>query len=347
MNSRCAPFLLALPLAAAGCGSDVAAPTPILPIVELASVGAAADTEIVRAPGVVSRRLETPLAFRTGGIVASVRAREGDAVRRGQVLASLALDEIDARVAQARSALEKARRDLARVQSLQADRVATLEQVQDAGTGVEQAEAALRIAEFNRRHSVIEAPSDGVILRRLAEPGQEIGSGSAVLLFAAEAGGFVVRAGLSQADAARVRVGDGASVVFPGRSDAASGAIARIHEAADAATRTTTVEIELRSLPEGVRSGDVGTVLVRRSAGERRSSIPLSALVEGNGAEGWVFVHDEAASTVKRVAVRTAGLSGDRAILATPLDPGARIVVVGAEYLRDGSTVRVAGEASR
>lgn len=347
MNPRSASLLLALPLVVAGCGADVAAPTPVPPVVELATVAAASDADVVRAPGVVSRRLETPLAFRTGGIVASVRVREGDAVRRGQVLASLALDEIDARVAQARSAVEKARRDLARAKNLQADRVATLEQVQDAGTGLEQAESALRIAEFNRRHSVIEAPATGVILRRLAEPGQEIGTGSAVLLFAADAGGFVVRAGLSQADAARVRVGDGASVTFPGRPDAVPGAISRIHEAADATTRTTTVEIELRSLPPGVRSGDVGTVLVRRSTGERRTSIPLSALVEGNGSDGWVFVHDDASSTVKRVAVRTAGLSGDRAILATPLEPGVRIVIAGAEYLRDGARVRVAGEASR
>lgn len=347
MTPRLAPSLLLIPLVAAGCGAEVATPPPALPIVELATVAAASDTDLVRAPGVVSRRLETPLAFRTGGIVASVRCREGDPVRRGQVLASLNLDEIDARVAQAQSALEKARRDLARTENLHADRVATLEQVQDAKTGVEQAEAALRIAEFNRRHSVIVAPSDGVILRRLAEPGQEIGSGSPALLFAAEAGGFVVRAGLSQADTARVRVGDDASVAFPGRPDAVPGAVSRIYEAADAATRTTTVEIDLRSLPEGVRSGDVGTVLVRRSTGERRTSIPLSALVEGNGTEGWVFVHDDAASTVRRVAVRTAGLSGDRAILATPLDPGARIVVVGAEYLRDGSKVRVAGGAVR
>lgn len=346
MNRRTA-LLLLLPAVAAGCGGDVAAPAPAIPVVEVAVVGEASGTEAIRAPGVVSRRLETPLAFRTGGVVSEVRVREGTGVRRGDVLASLALDELDARVRQAESVVDKARRDLRRAENLLADRVATLEQVQDARTGLDQAEAALRIAAFNRDRSVIVAPGNGVVLRRLVEPGQEISPGSPALVFASEAEGWVVRAGFSQADAARVKIGDAAEVDFPGSPDPVPAAVTRLYEATDPVTRTTTVELELRRVPEGVRSGDVGTVVVRRAAERPRASIPLSALVEGNGSDGWVFVHDDASSTVKRVAVRTAGLSGDRAILATSLDPGARIVVVGAEYLRDGSPVRVVGDPAK
>lgn len=334
-------LLLLLPLVSSGCGRDLAAPAPALPAVEVAAVGAPSATDAIRAPGIVSRRLETPLAFRTGGVVDEVRVRDGAAVKRGAVLAALALDEIDARVRQARATVDKARRDLERAENLLADRVATLEQVQDARTGVEQAEAALEIAAFQRERSVIVAPGDGVVLRRLVEPGQEIASGSAALVFGSAAEGWVVRAGLSQSDAVRVEAGDAAEVEFPGQAARVAASVTRLHPAADPVTRTTTVELELRAVPDGVRSGDVGTVAIRRAADRARVSVPLSALVEGTGNDGWVFLLDPVSSTVRRTAVRTAGIAGDRALLDTPLAPDVLVVIVGAEYLRDGASVRV------
>lgn len=333
----------AVTLPTAGCQRAAATPpAPPPPLVEVAEISASAPTGTLRAPGVLARRVETPLAFRTGGIVTAVTVREGEPVRRGQRLATLALDEIDARVRQARSALDKARRDLGRAENLHADRVATLEMVQDARTGVEQAEATVTIAEFTRRHSVIVAPGDGVVLRRLAEPGQEIAPGAPVLEVALAADGWVFRAGLAQVDAARVATGDRAEIAFPGRATV-TGGVTRTLEATDPVTRTTTVEVELRTVPDGLRSGDVGTLSLVRAAAAGQPSVPLSALVEGDAQAGWVFLFDPATSTVRRVQVETAGLAGDRVVLATPLEAGARVVVSGAEYLRDGARVRLAG----
>jgi RND family efflux transporter MFP subunit len=347
---RAAAWLLAALAGALGaaCKEERAAPAAQLPVVAVEAVRFSSAAGSVRAPGVLSRRLETPLAFRTGGVVASVRFREGDAVRRGQVIAALALDEIDARVAQARSALEKARRDLQRAENLHADRVATLEQVEDARTGVEQTQAALRIAEFNRRFSAIEAPADGTVLRRLAEPGQEIAPGATALIFAASGGGWVFRAGVPQADAAAVRIGDAAQITFPGVAAAVPARVTRIFQVADPVTRATSVELEIPEAPEGTRSGAIGTVVLTRAGGEERPEVSLSALVEGNGRQAWVFLLDPGSSRARRVAVEVEAIEDARVRLRTPLAADARVVVVGAEYLRDGAEVRVQeAEASR
>src|SRR5262245_61602939 len=63
---------------------------------------------VIEASGVLAAREEIPLAFKIGGIVASVQVDEGQRVRAGQVLATLEQAEIEAAVAKAKSALDKA-----------------------------------------------------------------------------------------------------------------------------------------------------------------------------------------------------------------------------------------------
>jgi RND family efflux transporter MFP subunit len=166
--------------------------------------------------GVLASKKEAKLSFKNGGIVAALRADEGQDVRKGQVLAVLDLTEIDAQVAQARNNFEKAQRDRDRVQRLYADSAATLEQMQNATTGFEVASAAFTAARFNREHSVIVAPENGRILRRQVEEGELINPGSSVFLFAGGGAGegWVVRTGIADRDMVKLKIGDRAKMTF-------------------------------------------------------------------------------------------------------------------------------------
>ena len=82
--------------------------------------------------GLLGTAKEMKLSFKTGGIIDEIHVREGQACRKGQVLASLDLSEIRAQVDQARIASEKALRDLNRAGNLYMDSVVTLEQYQNA-----------------------------------------------------------------------------------------------------------------------------------------------------------------------------------------------------------------------
>ncbi len=330
----------ALALALAGCGPAPSAgvTTAAAPVtVRTGGIEWSTAASPVAVSGVLARRTEAELAFKVGGIVEEIAVRAGDRVAKDQVLARLRLDEIDAQVAAARSAVEKARRDLARTEKLQAGAVATVENLQDARTGLELAEAQARIAEFNRRYAVIVAPAAGRILRRSAEPNEIVTAGRSVLSFAAEADGWIVRAGLAERDAARVRVNDAAGLSIGGATVA--GRVIRISESADAATRTTPVEIGLDEAPAGARSGFVVGVTVTPPAVAARPVVPAAALIEGAGGTAAIFVIEEGAKTVKRLVVEIEELRGDRAFLRTPLPRTGRIVESGGEYLRDGQAV--------
>lgn len=309
-------------------------------VVALAPVEYSDAAVPVRVPGVLSRQEEPELAFKIGGVVEEVLVRTGEAVKKDQVLARLRLDEIEAQLTQARSALAKAERDFARVERLQANAVATLEDLQDARTGVDVAAAQMRIAEFNRRYAVITAPADGQILRRLVEPNEIVAPGKAVLGFAADDSGWLVRAGVADADLARLQPGDRAEVTLSHAAEMTlPGAITRIAGAANSSTRTTEVEILLAQPPTAARSGVAVAVTLWPRPVTPRPVVPASVLIEGEGGVASVFVVRSGQDVALRQKVEVEALDGAKAYLRTALSPDLRLVVRGGEYLRDGSRV--------
>jgi RND family efflux transporter MFP subunit len=326
------------------CQKEAAAPaaTPLRQVA-VESVALTTDQPPIEAAGVLVRKLEPTLAFKVGGIVAEVAVRAGETVRRGQVLARLEPAEIDAQAAQAQSALLKARRDAERLSRLQSERVATLEQLQNARTGVEVAEAQLRVVDFNRRFATIVAPADGRVLRRHTEPGELVAPGQPVITFGTDADGWVFRASVSERDVRRLARGDAAALNFRGPPPATLAAVvAQVAEAADPQTRTFELELTVPENPAGLRSGAVGTLTIVKPGAVARPRVPLAALLEGHGRTAFLFELNSDGRTVRRRPVEIELLLGDSAFLATPLAAGTRIVTAGAEYLRDGEAVVVA-----
>jgi len=326
-----------------GCREQPAEPAPLVHRVVVAPVVLTRDLPPIEAPGILSRKLEATLAFKIGGVVAEVAVRPGEAVRQGQVLARLNPAEIDAQVSQAQAGVDKARRDYERVERLHADRVATLENLQNARTAAEAAEAGLRIAEFNRRYATIEAAADGRILRRMTEPGELVAPGQAMLSFGADREGWIFRAGVVERDARRLAPGDRAQLVFRGPPDVELTArVTQVAEAAEARTRTFEVELAVDGEPRGLRSGTVGGLAITKPGATLQVRVPLSALIEGDGRTAQLFLLQADGRTVRRQAVEVATIWGDSALLAGALPEGAQVVVRGGELLHDGETVVVA-----
>jgi RND family efflux transporter MFP subunit len=313
--------------------------------VRLAPVESVPLDGAVRVVGLLAPKDEARLAFKVGGVVERVGVDEGARVRRGEVLATLKQAEIAASVEQARAAAAKAERDLARGQALYADGVATQEQVDDLTTAARVARAALATAEFNSRYARIEAPADGLVLRRLAEPAELVQAGQPVLVVGGLDRGWIVKASLADRDVVAAAVGDAARVTFdawPGRTF--PGRVTVVSTAADAATGTFPVEVQVEPGDARFVQGLVAKVaLAPRGAHVAAAPVvPVAALLEANDERATVYRYDPAHGTAARVAVRIGRLDGDRVEVLDGLAPGDRVVVEGAAFLSDGEPVQVA-----
>lgn len=296
--------------------------------------------EPVEATGTLTTRDEVQLSFKVGGVIASVAAQEGVVVRKGQVLATLDLREINAQLEKARTGLSKAERDLARVRNLHRDSVATLEQLQDATSAVEIARADYNSVSFNQRYATIVAPTNGVVLRKLSDSGEQVSSGQAVVLFGSATSGSVLRAGIADRDAVRLRIGDKATISFSAYPDRAfTGVISEIPAAANPMTGTYAVEIRVAN-PPPIASGLVGTVRIQPSMRGNVSMIPIDAVTEADGSRGYVYVVN--GDVAKRVPVSIGSIGDGRVAITGGLDGVTQVVGAGAAFLNDGSKVKVA-----
>ena len=302
------------------------------------------DTVVARpilATGTVAPEDEIALGFKIGGVIARLSVDVGDRVRAGQALAALDLREIDAGLAKAKSGAAKAERDLARARRLYTDSVVTLAQLQDAETGDEVARADLQATTVNRHYSVIIAPAAGVVLRRMAEAGENVAAGSAVLVVGSRGAGNVLKAGLADRDVVSIRKGDHAIAHFealPGREF--TGRVSRIGAAAEPGTGTYEVEIALDHGNE-LAAGLVGRVEIRPSEGSAAKLVPVEAVLEADAAEATVYALSPDGTHAERRRVTVGFIDGNRVAIAGGLEGVNRVLTDGAAYLDDHAAVRV------
>ncbi len=341
---------LSLSAALTGCvqsGAHPAATPTVARTVRAVPVQEAALGRSIRAVGVLEPKDTLTLAFKVGGVVARVAVKEGDTVRRGTVLAELDRTEVDATVARVAQAEAKAARDRERTKALYADDVATLEQLEDASTALEVARADLSTARFNARYARIEAPADGFVVRRSADPSEVVAAGQPVLVVGSLANGWQVRAAVADRDVVRLAIGDRAQVTFdafPGQAFAAK--VLRLAAASDAATGTYDVELAVEQANAPFVQGLVAKVeLAPRAARTPQLTVPVEALLEADGAYATVFVlaRPDATHAVRR-RIEIGELAGERAEVREGLALGEQVITEGGPWIADGESVIVVAE---
>lgn len=335
------------PVLLAGCGrNDPPAAPKATPVrVQQAAQGPAVPP--IDTNGIVVTKNEMRLSFKVGGLVRRVHVQPGQAVKQGQRLAEIELTEVNAQVEQARQLAEKSQRDLRRGENLYADQVISLEQLQDLRTQAAVAEAGFKSAQFNLGYSVITAPRDGVVLRKLVEERELVAPGAPVLVFGESDSGFVVRAALADREIVHVKLGDKGEIrmdAFPGQ--AMQGTVIEVASAADERSGMFPIEVRFDAPPPRLVSGLVARLqLAPTSEAPLLTYVPMAALVEGDGDRASVFVIDNGKALRKQV--RVAFITADAIALESGLSAGERVITDGALFLEDGETVEVAPEATR
>lgn len=328
---------------AASCRTEAEqAQRTIVTPVKLAPVVKQEIAKTLNTYGRLSAKQEIKLSFKVGGIIRKFFVDEGQAVNKGELLARLDLSEIESQVQQARSAFEKAQRDLERVENLYKEKAATLEQFQNVQTAYQVAQSQLKTAEFNLRYSEIHAPAQGKILKRLMEVNEMVGAGMPVLFFASTDNDWVVRVGVSDRDLVRLRLNDPATVRFDAYPDDEFQAyVAETVESADPLTGT--YEVELRVVPGGKRlvSGFVAKVDITPSQKSPYFIIPVEALVQAEGNQAYVFTVNANFQKAERLLITIGFLFDDKVAVASGLEGVRHVVTEGAAYLVDGAEVDV------
>ncbi len=327
--------------------------------------------ETVFASGRLSSTEEAKLSFKTGGIIKKIYVREGQSVRKGQLLAELTLDEIQAQTQQAnisqqqadinienaKLALKLAQRDYDNALGLYQDSVATLEQLQNAEVQLENAKNQLdaaqkgknltqqqiNVAQFNLKFSRITAPSDGIILKKLAENNELVGPGNPLFLFGSKDKAQVIKVNVTDKDIIHIELGNPANIHFDAYPNTEFEGTVR-EKASMADPYTGTYEIEVEVQPEGKKlySGFIGQVRIFTDAKQNLVAIPVDAMLKADGQAGEVFIVED--SLAKRTSVSIFKLEGRHLLISKGLLPGDEVIISGAGFLNDKEPVKLANQ---
>lgn len=302
--------------------------------------------------GTVTARIEVDLGVPISGTVSSRPVKLGDTVKRGDIIAQINPETLEAAVWGARAGvivaeqqLNSAQSLLQREQTLFKRGVESQARLQDAERGhaaakarLDQARATLARAEDTLKSSVLHAPQNGIITATLVEAGAAISAGQPIVRLAGtDARELVVD--LSETNLALLP----RDVEFSTHLLAVPGVGARarlrsIDPVADQRTRTRRVHFLLANPPDEFRIGALARILPPPNSGGT-ITVLASALIRQPDGSAQVWLVSPKGRAVSSIPVVTGAQLEQRVVILSGLKPGQEIVTKGIHSLKDGQIV--------
>ena len=290
---------------------------------------------------------EADLGAKVSGFVTELSVDVGSRVRAGQVLARLAVPELDAERNALRAQVAAQRSEYDRTEMLAARNSVTQKALAEARNRLDAAIAREAEIDAQIAYATIEAPFDGVVTARAIDPGDMVhqasspkGSGEP-LLKVAKLDVIRVKTYVPEREAVWANAGDAATIAFdalPGQIF--SGTVARLSGAIDPATRTMLVEIDLANFDGRIRPGLYGQVRLTLEQRAAALSVPATAVQYGDGG-AFVFVAAPG-DVARRTPVQTGLSVGGWVEIVAGLTGDERVVTGAPAELADGAALRVA-----
>ncbi|MCA9777066.1 MAG: efflux RND transporter periplasmic adaptor subunit [Candidatus Eremiobacteraeota bacterium] len=244
--------------------------------------------------------------------------------------------------------LEQARQDVARAEAELAGAKRTGEsQVQQlldrprpedvelARAQLEQARAAYEVAEEQLAQSVLKAPYDGVIGRKLLDEGDQAGPNAPIFTMASLPG-LEIRVDIDESERSRVKLGQLAEVRAPGFPDSFQAKVTEFAGEIDSVQGTLEARLFPEQTPEWLVPGQTVDVNILLSAQSERLLVPLTSVsLIGNGAK--VLMVENGRLKEREVQVSSPTEKGY--LIQSGLEAGEQVVRY-PQGLQDGAKVR-------
>lgn len=298
--------------------------------------------------------VEATVKSKVAGELISVAVREGETVTKGAVLARIDTRNQQAQVDSQRAMVEKSRADLAMAKleldnnQRLLDRKFIAPTVVDtsrsahaaAAAGLKAAEAQARLAEIGLQDAVVRAPIDGVVAKRMVQPGEKV-SPDEPLLSLVDLTQLELVAPAPASEVPLIKVGQSVRFTVDGFGTRDfTGTVQRINPVAEASSRAILIYLAVPNADGSLKGGMFasGTLVLDENAAA--PVIPLSAVRTDVGVP-YVLVVKDGKLTQRPVTLGlkseraglvevSSGLALDELVLATSsslFKPGMRITL--------------------
>ena len=313
------------------------APVPV----EVAPVASGEISSYISASANLVAEFEVKVLAEVEGRVASLQVEEGQAVSKGQQLATLVRDDQQILLRKAELRENNARAEFERAEDLMAKELISREEFDRLTVDHGIARQELEEARWGLAKTILRAPFDGRITDRMAQVGQSVRPADA-LLQVTDFDPLIARIYLPERDVLGLAAGRQVQIALNAdESIRFAGRIRQISEVVDTATGTVKVTVEADNPPTGVRPGSFVSIHIVRETHPEAILVPREAVLR-ELQTAHVFVAGEESAEKREVVL---GLEEGLMVEAiSGLEAGERVIVAGQGGLKEGSPIKILGE---
>jgi RND family efflux transporter MFP subunit len=322
----------------------VAASRPVKSIV----VGDTANLDQRSFPAIVDAIRKAEISFRVSGKLNSIKVKEGDQVKKDQLLATLDPTDFKITLKDREASYQTAKANYERAKELVDKGAISRVDHDNIRAKYHSAEAALKEARQNLEYTRLKANFDGYIAKRHVENFEEVKASQSIFSLEDVSSLKLIIDVPENLMIQLKRKPGGEQRKLSAHFDRIPDKVfdLKVLEAAtkaDADSNTFKVTLTMPKDPDyNILPGMTATVTAElfpeESASNNSFVIPSDAVVANNDKQPVVWVVDEKTMTVHPQTVTT-GLLANDTIQVTGLKPGERVVTAGAAFLRDGMKV--------
>lgn len=280
---------------------------------------------------------ELSFSSEKSGRVVKVLVQEGDAVRTGQVLATIRVDQLNVDLQNAEAVYQNAQKDLARYESAFATGGVTEQQLEQARLAVKNAKSRIDQIGINIGDATIRSSINGIINERKVEPGSVLAPGTPMFDIV-NVSRLKLKVAVSEAQITQIKKGDEVKVtasVFPDREF--TGKVTFIAPKADQSLNFP-VEIEVNNnTSQDLKAGMYGSAHFENDTQSMAMMVPRTAFVGGVSANRLFLLTPDSTARIHQV---TAGrIIEDQVEVLAGLQEGDIVITSGQVNLSDGTHV--------
>lgn len=293
----------------------------------------------LRYSGTVEPSRTIPLNFQSTGTVETVLVDAGDAIKKGQILATLDKTDMQNLYEITRSKYQQAKDAYDRLKTVHDQGSLTEVKWVEMETNMEQAKSSLEISRNNLEKCFLRAPVDGIIGTRNIEPGMS-SLGITAPLDIVQINLVYVKISVPENEVARIVKGMKASFTVSALNDKEfRGEVTNISPVADRISRTYEAKILVPNPELSLKPGMVCDVKMETTMEKELILIPYQCVSKDNENKPFVYIVAPMEKRARKQIIKTGQYYDSGLEVVSGLSVGQTIVNEGKEKLNDNSLI--------
>ncbi len=280
------------------------------------------------------------------GTLLRVYVKEGQRVKKGQLLAKIDDGGMGSQLEQLRTQAALAKTTFERQKRLWDQKIGSEIQFLQAKTNFEATENAVEQAESQLGKSTIRAPFSGIIDDVIQDQGTVVSPGSGVAVFRiVNLSDMYISVDVPESYLEGVKVGKDVKVYFPVLGDSIMTKVRQTGNFINPTNRSFNVEIPVPNQTGNIKPNLTARVQINDYSNPEALMLPQSIISENAEGEQYVYIVSDTAensiSKALKMVVVTGRTQGDFVEILSGINAGDQVIKEGARSVREGQEVKI------